>query len=565
MAVVGIDLGTTNSLVTVWRDGSPVLIPNAFGELLTPSVVGLDDDGSVVVGKIAKERLVTHPAKTAASFKQFMGSDKRFLLGKKAFYPEDLSSLVLRQLKQTAEQYLGEEVTEAVVSVPAYFNNNQRSATKNAGRLAGLTVERIINEPSAAAIHYSRKMQTEGVFLVVDLGGGTLDISVVDVFENVIDIRAVAGDNHLGGDNFDEIIENAFYNVHPGLRERLAPGEVSTVKKLAQSCKIAFSSSDLTAMNLNVNGEIFSFSLTASDYTSMCGALLERVKAPLQKALRDCRMTINDINEVLLIGGSTKMPMIQKYIRYITGRQPVCDTDPDWAVALGVGIVTGIKRREGEIKDTVLVDICPFTLGTGVHNRADPTRDLMEPIIERNTSLPASREQILCTVGNQQKKICCKVYQGENLEARQNLYLGELEMPVPPLPAGEAKISCRFTYDINGILEIDLKCLNNGETAHKLIVQNGNLSADEIEKRTAELRKLKISPLEEDENKLLIARAEALFAETFGPVREFIAMQLQWFTDVLHSGKNISEIKKARRQFEEFLDGASGFDTGLIE
>lgn len=565
MAIVGIDLGTTNSLVSVWKEDKAVLIPNSFGEYLTPSVVSIDDDNSIVVGKIAKERLITHPEKTVASFKQFMGSNKQFKIGGKVFYPEDLSSLLLRQLKETAEQYLDEEVTEAIVSVPAYFNNNQRSATKNAGKLAGLHVERIINEPSAAALCYSDEIELEGVFLIFDLGGGTLDISVVDVFENVVDIISVAGDNHLGGDNFDEIIENAFYGTYPDLKGKLNLNEKSIVKELSQSCKVAFSTSKFAAMNITFNDENYCFSLTEKEYVNLCGVLLNRIKSTLNRALENCRMTINDINEVLLIGGSTKMPIVRKYLQHLTGKKPLCDADPDFAVGIGAGIVSGIKLRENRIKDTVLVDICPFTLGTGIFNRIKPNNLLMEPIIDRNTSLPTSREKMLTTVYDKQKKICCKIYQGESLETQKNFYLGELEMDVPPLPAGEAQISVRFTYDINGILEIDLKCLNNGEKVYKMIVQNDNLSQAEIQKRAAQLQKLKISPMEEDENKFLIAQANALFEKTFGDARELIKIQLQLFVDILNTSKNINDIIKARKLFDDFLKSIDDFDTGLVE
>ena len=562
MAIIGIDLGTTYSLVGCCVDGTVRLIPNALQQFLTPSVIGADTDGTIIAGSIARQRLVTHPQETVADFKQFMGTGKTWKLGGRTVYAEDLSSLLLRQLKEDAERFLGEEVTEAVVSVPAYFDNNQRAATKAAGKLAGLHVERIVNEPSAAALQNAHAHNLDGTFLVIDLGGGTLDISVVDVFDNVVDILAVAGHNHLGGIHFDECIVREFLRRHPELTDLSEP-ETASLRGLAEKAKRGLTDAEETMLLFHRDGNTYSMMLTEKQLAVLTAPLLEEIKATMKKALRDSRRSIDQFQDVLLIGGSTKMPLIRKYIAYITGREPVSDENPDLAVVRGVALVSGIKARQEAFRDTVLTDICPFTLGVGVRG-PDINTQLMSPIIERNSSLPISRENLYASVADNQQDIQIQIYQGEALDTQSNLLLGSLHMELPPLPAGEAQICIRFTYDINGILEIDATCLNNGCKAHTFIVQNKSLSEDEIAKRLEDMQKLKLSPGDEPVNRLLMETAKRLFMQLMGPARERLVTEMALFGEAIES-KNISDVRKAQERFQRVLNQLDQFDDGLQE
>lgn len=566
MAIIGIDLGTTNSLCTTWKDGKCVFIPNSFGEYLTPSAVSIDDNGEIIVGKIAKERLISHPKLTVSSFKQYMGLDKKFSLGKKAFYPEDLSSLILRQLKKDAETFLGEPVTEAIISVPAYFNNNQRSATKLAGELAGLYVERIINEPSAASLAYQQILDTQnGIYMVFDFGGGTLDVSIVEIFENIVDIISVSGNNHLGGDDINNAIVNTFYEKHPKLEKTLSLNEKASLYKLAEQCKTALSSSDHVVMTWKHKDASYELFLNNKVLIDICAPILAKIKDVLKQTLKDSHKHVSAIDQIILVGGSSKMPLIHDYITHLTGKTPSLAIDPDKAVAYGVCVVTGIKNREDSIKDTVMTDICPFSLGIDTYNVQNRTPDVFFPIIERNTYLPVSRNNIFSTIHDNQKEIYFKIYQGESRIASQNLLLGELKISVPPAKMGQVGVNVTFSYDINGILEVEAVCLENNETVKKLIVTNKNLSETEIEKRRVELEKLKMVSQENSDNKLLIARAERLYEENTDEIRETINTYLQAFTTTIQESKHITEIKKAQMYFNEFLNQIDQIDLGLNE
>lgn len=555
MAIVGIDLGTTNSLVCVFKDGKPTLIPNSRGEYLTPSCVGLDDDGEkIIVGQIAKDRLISHPELTAASFKRFMGSETTIRLGIKDFTAPELSSFVIRQLKSDAEEFLGEAVTEAVISVPAYFDDNGRNATKLAGELAGLTVERIINEPSAAALAYRENADEEATFLVVDLGGGTLDVSVVDAFDNIIEIVSVSGDNHLGGDDFNVAIADYFCKEN-GLEVKMLSNEAKAIiLKQAEMCKIALNNTEPVLMYANIEGKECTAVLTNKKLVEVSASLFRRIEVPIEKALRDSNLTVNDIDHVVMVGGSSKMFSVQKYIKKLVGVEMKSDIDPDKVVGIGAGIVSGIKARDEEIKDTILTDICPFTLGTNIINRAKTEDPLFSPIIERNTTLPASKMRTYYTVSDNQPCMKFQVYQGENMYCRDNLFLGEIEMNVPKNKGGEESCEVRFSYDINGILEVDVKCVSTGETKSTLILnKNIKLSEAEIEAKRNALSKLKILPRDEAVNKVILARAERLYAESFAETREYIGNNISRFLYIL-STQNEKRIRRARKEFEKFLD-----------
>lgn len=553
MAIIGIDLGTTNSLASVWRNGRCELIPNSFGEFLTPSVVGFDDEGNVIIGKIAKQRLVSHPDLTAASFKCFMGTKQEISLGKKVFTPPELSSFILRQLKEDAELYLGESVEEAVISVPAYFDDNGRSATKLAGELAGLKVERIVNEPSAAALAYKQGTDNEDMFLIFDFGGGTLDISIVDIFDSVIEIIAVAGDNHLGGDDFNRAIAEYFCKENH-LNYSALPSEVKAiVLKQAELCKIALSTQPEAAMVLNYNDHVYTLALDNQKLLTVTADLFERIEKPIVKALHDASVSANEISEVILIGGSSHMLLVQKYLENLFDTQINVTISPDTAVALGVGIASGIKARNEEIKDMVLTDICPFSLGISTTNKDDFSAPFFTPIIERNTTLPASIVKRFYTSHDDQRTISIGIAQGEKMYFKQNLFLDEIELSVTPAPEGERSVDVRFSYDINGILQVDVTNNETGKVISKTIVNNNRLSESEVKSKLEQLEKLKIHPRDLDKNKLLIARAESLYEESIGDLREIIRFQLERFNNAL-SIQDSRKIRKTTESFSRFLD-----------
>lgn len=552
--IIGIDLGTTNSLAAVWKNGECRLIPNTFGEYLTPSVVSFDTDGTVYVGKVAKERLVTHPNDTAAVFKRFMGTSKIYRLAGKKYKPEELSALVLRRLKEDAEQYLGQEIEEAIISVPAYFNDLARSATKNAGKLAGLRVDRIINEPSAAALAYQHQRQMEeAALLVFDFGGGTLDVSMVDCFDNVVEILAVGGDNYLGGSDFDRAIADAFYKECDMTESALTMEERAIVEERAMLCKQELTEHETAAMRVELRGQEYRMDLSRVKLIEVSERLFVRMRAPIQRVLTDAKKTMGGVDAVVLVGGSCKMPVVQKFLAHTLGRVDISVVNPDYMIALGVGVYAGIKERNEDIKDMLLTDICPFSLGTAVYNEAEPDRLLNDIVIERNTALPASREIIVTTVYDRQTKVQVKVYQGEAMYAEDNLFLGKMELHVPPAPKGEQKVSIRYTYDINGILVVDVTVLSTG-VAKQMVIRNQEIrmSEQEIAKKLKELDKLKIHPREEEENKALLARAERLYCETTGGMREEIEFRTRYFNELL-AKQDTYCLQRGRRQFEQFL------------
>ena len=557
MAIIGIDLGTTNSLAAVWKEGESVLIPNAFGETLTPSAVSVDEDGTILVGKVAKERLVSHPQFSASSFKRLMGTNSKLALGGQTFSPEELSAFVLRRLREDAEAYLGEKVEEAVISVPAYFNDNQRSATKAAAQLAGLRADRLINEPSAAAL--ACRMRDTGrdqSFLVFDFGGGTLDVSVVDCFDTVIEIAAVAGDNHLGGDDFDVAIARRFCEQNGAPFDLLSPTRQAILLKQAELCKRVLSKQPQAAM-LQDSPEFGNpLLLTNPLLVEIAAPLFRRMELVIARALTDSGRTIDDIDDVLLVGGSSGMPVVRDYLAHILGRQPARLGSPDTVVARGVGVYTGIKARSGEIQDMMMTDVCPFTLGVAVCNTENDFRAHISPMIERNSVLPVSVEHTYSTLHDNQKAITISVYQGEAYYAEENLKLGEVEVAVTPAPKGERHVNVRFTYDINGILEVEVYSDSTKQRERAVIVgERLHLSQEELDARLAELQKLKIHPMDQEENRLVLARGERLYAESLGDAREQVGRCLGYFQQALET-HSPSKIRRAKARANRFFDEA---------
>lgn len=561
MAIIGIDLGTTNSLVCVWLNGKAELVPNSLGGTLTPSVVSVYEDGTICVGEVARERLISHPAATAASFKRYMGTNKIFTLAERSFTPQELSSFVLRQLKEDAERFLNEAVTEAVISVPAYFNDNQRYATKEAGLLAGMKVERLVNEPSAAALASSRiSDQEEQSYLVFDFGGGTLDVSVVDYFDNVIEIIAVSGDNHLGGDDFDALIAEHFCENHSLKYGELSPENQAVLLRLSEACKRDLTSQEPVMLRFCPESDELGMILTNVELAKLCPQIFSRISGVVARALKDSERTIEDIDQIVLVGGSSKMPVISYYLENILEKKPQIIGSPDEVVAIGAGIYAGIKERKEEIRDLVLTDICPFTLGINVINHLDTDRQIMSPIIERNSILPTSKRGFYTNVADGQMKMFIGVYQGDAYYCQDNIKLGEIVLYILPKNAGENHIEVCFTYDINGILEVEVidHIKNERETAI-LTSQNVKLPPEELAKRLKELAAYKLLPPGGIRTKLALARGERLFTELIGEKRMRVALEMDRLQQVV-AGQNDLTIARAVRQAEKVFDMLETFD-----
>ncbi|WP_116799522.1 molecular chaperone HscC [Pseudomonas syringae] len=562
--IVGIDLGTTNSLVAVWRDGSSELVTNALGETLTPSVVGLDDDGQILVGKAARERLQTHPEKTAALFKRYMGSAQEIRLGSATYRPEELSSMVLKSLKADVERAFGEPVTEAVISVPAYFSDAQRKATRIAGELAGLKVEKLINEPTAAALAYGlHQKEGETSFLVFDLGGGTFDISILELFDGVMEVRASAGDNFLGGEDFDQVMVEHFVNLHrdePDFpsTELIAPA----LRREAERVRRALGQDGSADFVLRHADREWRKTITQEQMSDFYAPLLNRLRAPAERALRDARIRVADLDEILLVGGTTRMPLIRKLAASLFGRFPSIALNPDEIVAQGAAVQAALKHRDAALEEIVLTDVCPYTLGietiTQVGNRYESGHYL--PIIERNSVVPVSRVKTVQTVSDDQEHVMVRIFQGESRMVKDNIALGELIIPIPRAKAGEVALDVRFTYDNNGLLEADVMTQLTGER-HKLVIENnpGVMTPDEIQERLQVLEALKVHPREQQANTHLIARLERLYQECLGSDRELIDHWTTQFQHVLETQdeRQISEIRKQLKQeVDTFEQGA---------
>lgn len=565
MAILGIDLGTTNSLACVWKDGGPRLLKNSLGELLTPSVVSLDREGNLTVGAVAREQLITDPENTASSFKRWMGTGRTFTLGGKTFTPPELSALVLEKLRRDAEEELGEPVTEAIISVPAYFNDNQRSATKLAAQLAGLAADRIINEPSAAALAY-RLTHGEGdvCLIVFDFGGGTLDVSVVECFENVIEITAIAGDNRLGGNDVDEAIAK-YFCAYNGLR----PGDLSAEQhaillRQAEQCKCALSWSALAVMCLpGPDGQEYSLTLTRELLKTLCEELFTRMKKVLAKAIRDSGRAIGEIDQVILVGGSSKLSVLPDFIASLFGRPPLMLDDPETVVARGVGVCAGIKERSGELRDIVMTDVCPFTLGTSVVNDDKDQNPHMSVMIERNSVLPVSRSDRFYTTRDNQEKIRVDILQGEEYYARDNLKLGEVLITVPPEAAGKQWVKTTFTYDINGVLQVEVENTSTSRKKTAYVVNPSlHLTEEELEQKLMELSAIRKRLDQSEEEQLLLATAERIFAESTGQTRREAGRLLDLYRGMVEKKSDPARRHRERKWMKEQLEKLKEYREG---
>lgn len=558
MSIIGIDLGTTNSLVAVWKDGKATIIPNVLNKNLTPSIISVDENNQILIGDVAKERLITHPECTVANFKRFMGSDKKFKLGAYTFTPEELSSFILKRLKEDAESYLGEEVLEAVISVPAYFNDAQRKATKRAGELAGLKVERLISEPTAAAIAYGlHQEQDETQFLVFDLGGGTFDISILELFEGVMEVKSIAGDNFLGGEDFNKLLVEYFIETNKLDLKELDRKETSTIFKQAEICKKSLSNKEKAAMTLRLGETTLETELDRSKFERLASDLIIKLRHPVERALRDADISPSEIEAVILIGGSTRMPLVRNVVSKMFNKLPYSNINPDEAVALGAAIQAALKEKNSDLKELVLTDVCPYTLGVEVANRMEGENyeaGYFLPIIERNSPVPISKVEKLVTIRDNQTKISIKVYQGESRRVENNIALGELKVSVPRDKAGKEAVAVRYTYDINGLLEVEATILSTG-IKETLIIENspGSMTEEEIKERMLALKDIKIHPRDKTENRLLLARGERLYEESLGEMRDYIAKLLSEFERIL-STQDSRLIEKNAKLLTERLD-----------
>lgn len=562
--IIGIDLGTTNSLAACFTEEGPRIIPNRLGKRLTPSVVSMDEEEQIYVGDSAVERNLLYPGSTASVFKRDMGSQKKFKLLHKTFTAEELSSFVLRALKEDAEHYLGEEVTEAVISVPAYFNDARRRATKKAGELAGLKVERIISEPTAAAIAYGLYQSKKSArFLVFDLGGGTFDVSILELFDTILEVRAVAGDNFLGGEDFTAVLEEMFFEKFPQFSKlSLDEKTLRHIHRQAELCKIGFSQGKTSAMNCKIGEEMFSMEVELGKYEDACKELLGRIRQPIKRSLADAHIRLADIDKVVLVGGATKSPVIRRFVSKLFKALPDTNVNPDEAVALGAAIQAAMKERKEAIKEVILTDVCPFTLGTEVVREWEKgffENGIFCPIIDRNTVIPTSRTERLYTAHDNQDKIRVNVLQGESRFASNNLSLGELLINVPVGKAGEEAVDVTYTYDINSILEVEVKVLSTNEVTRQVFRgRDVDMTEEEIKERFETLSYLKIHPRDREENKFLLLKGERIYEESLGDKRQFVETALHNFEKALDTYDS-GVIEEAKEEFKKFLEEIEEF------
>ena len=481
--VVGIDLGTTNSCIAVQEGDQTTIIPNNEGARTTPSVVAFTKEGERLVGQLAKRQAIVNADHTIMSIKREMGTDYRVNIDGKSYTPQEISAMILQKMKRDAEDYLGEPVTQAVITVPAYFTDAQRQATKDAGTIAGLEVLRIINEPTAACLAYGENRKEEHKILVFDLGGGTFDVSILDVGEGVFEVLATAGDNRLGGDDWDNRIVEwmaAEFKKAEGIDLKNDTMAMQRLREAAEKAKIELSNMTETTISLpfitaNQTGpKHLEMKLTRAKFEEMTADLLDRTVTPTQRALSDSGLSASEVDKILLVGGSTRMPMVQKKIVSLLGKEPTKGINPDECVAAGAAIQGAILK--GDHKDIVLVDVTPLSLGL------ETLGGVFTKVIERNTAIPVSKSQVFTTAANNQPQVEIKVLQGERSMAADNVKLGDFVLDgIPPAPRGIPQIEVTFNIDVNGILNVSAKDKGTGKT-QKITIQSSNLSKDEIER-----------------------------------------------------------------------------------
>ena len=556
MAVIGIDLGTTNSLVVVYREGREILIPNGMNEYLTPSVVSLDENGELIVGRMAKERLVTHPHQSASLFKRVMGTNAKIPLGDKVFSPEELSAMVVKQLVVDAETYLNEKVEEIVISVPAYFNSRERRATKKIGELLGIKVERLINEPSAASVACHKNDDFE-TFVIFDFGGGTLDVSVVDCFDNVVGVCSIAGDNHLGGSDFDKAIALSFCEEHKIEFFTLTASKQESILRIAEKIKIDLQEKTEVSMSVILNNQEYRSIFTKKRLLGCTESIFHRMKYIIGRAVRESGFAADEVDALILVGGSSYMPIIQEFLKDLL-KIPVSYTgDVDTLVARGLAKYIGVKQRDSSIRDLVVTDVCPFSLSINTQNKGNPENDYASVIIPKNTTLPCSEKQPFSVSRLGQERVKIGVYQGEAIYVKENLLLGKTEVKVPKNMKEHEGFNVTFSYDINSILYVEVELMS---TAEKHLFSIGEGSQLELTSTTATLESIKEIALKiskEPELELLQERASriaaemgAINAERFKVVIEVMDMEMKECRNSVR--RKIEAIEKYNHLFNQY-------------
>jgi molecular chaperone HscC len=564
--LIGIDLGTTNSAVAIWRNGAAELVHNALGEPLTPSAVSIARDGTTYVGAAALDRMATHPGETVTSFKRMMGTQRTVTLGdRKTYTPEDLSALVLASLRDDVAAATGETPTEAVITVPAYFNDRQRKATRRAGELAGLSVRRLINEPTAAALAFG--LQDRGdrePFLVFDLGGGTFDVSIVEMFEGIVEVRASAGDNRLGGDDFNTVmvqLARPRLEAETELEALPADKREALLFLAAEKARRALTGAAEASFSVTLGDTIHAASVSEEEFETQAQGLLKRLRDPVIRSLRDCGMDSSELSEIVLVGGATRMPVVRKALTRMFGRFPNSTVHPDHAVALGAAVQAGLLGNGDGLEEIRITDVAPFTLGVDTTERDQHGgfhTGIFSPIIERNTPVPASREQVYSTLQDNQRQVRFGIYQGEARTVQDNVLLGEIDIPVPPARAGEIAVIVRFTYDSSGLLEVDASVPKSGLARNVVIVdEEDRRDQKELERRREALARLKVHPREDAEIVALMARAARCYESHIGPAREAVGQWIVQFEGVVDR-QDPRDIALAREQLAQALDELEG-------
>lgn len=555
----GIDLGTTNSLISVFENGRARLI--GAEAPLFPSVVSMMN-GALVVGPVAKERLVAHSEDTIASFKRAMGSGKLFRLGQQSFTAQDLSALVLRALRDRAREELQTEVRDVVISVPAYFNQIQRNAVREAALAADLNPIRLVNEPTAAALAYGvQDIDQEGHILVFDLGGGTFDVSIIEVFERVIEVKASSGDAFLGGEDFTEALVRHFTKTH-GL-DPFYPEEKASLWSAAEALKHQLSQAHEARCSYHWRKGSLELSITRDRFAEVAAPLVQRLRLPVERALYDARLEREDINRVVLVGGATRMPLVRALVARLLGQLPESGIDPDLVVALGAATQAALIARDAAFDDVVMTDVSAFSLGFEVARRSGKHQidGFFEPVIERNTVIPVSREGVFSALEPGQAQLVLALFQGESPMVKDNIALGKLVLDLPRSRNGVESVAVRLSYDSSGLIEVDTRILSTGATRSMVITTlAGGLSEAQIAERRKALAALKVHPRDEEANTALIARLERWYAMARGADREMLQDMLDAFLTRLDA-QNLSDIEALRVQIAAALDA---FEAGYV-
>lgn len=553
MTILGVDLGTTNSLAVVYKEGKPVLVPNAYGEYVTPSAVSILD-GKIVVGKLAKERLITHPECSASLFKRNMGSDVTYTLDKKAYDSATLSSFVVKQLIEDAQNYLHEEILEVVISVPAYFNARQRQDTKRIGELLGIKVERLINEPSAAAIacHMDDEYET---FVVFDFGGGTLDVSVVDCFENVISINAISGNNHLGGTDFDRAMAE-YFCLKNGLDYNILDSSFQqSILRACEQAKIKLSTQNVVEISLVHLNKNYNCVFDENVLFSITHSLLESCKNVIGKAVKDSGFSASELDSLILVGGSSKMPVLQHYLSDALNIPILKEENMDSLVALGLGKYIGIKQRDENIKDVVVTDICPFSLSTSTYNEQNPDLELSTVLIPKNSVLPTSKKMTLRTVHKGQTKVNISVFQGQAMYAKENLFLGQAFIHVPRNMHDYESFDLIYSYDINSMLYVEAVVHSTKEHYIFRVSKGDVLEKVDASVRLDSIKEVSLALYQNNEVDALLARIERIYREVDEETQDYLMKLHTEFTKDMESLiNNIQKRKRLINQVSRILD-----------